>query len=220
MAALAVLAWLTSSDADTDVAPTPAPAPLAAAPPPAAPAPAAPPSAEGLRLFGLLGGGAIIATQDGAQRFVAIGREVRPGLRVARIEAQHVVLASTGGEVQLGFDGPRAPAAGPTAAAAATPIAPAEAAQREETTAYRLGLEPLRENGQVMGHRVRPGASLPALQRAGIRPGDIIRSVGGSRFDEERMLELAWTIANSERLELEVERDGRRLRLSLKGGSH
>src|SRR5687767_5659055 len=63
-----------------------APAVPAAAPqlPPPAPAPPSPPpapapSAEGLRLHGLLGGGAIIAFADGRQRFVAIGREVAPG---------------------------------------------------------------------------------------------------------------------------------------------
>src|SRR5688572_7198915 len=84
--------------------PVVAPAPPAPQPPPATaaaqtdPAPA-PPSADGLRLFGLLGLGAVIASPEGRQSFVAIGREVRPGLRLAKIEQNHVVLASAGGEI-------------------------------------------------------------------------------------------------------------------------
>ena len=50
------------------------------------PAPPPPPSAAGLKLHGLLGRGAILALADGRQRFFAIGREVAPGLTVARIE--------------------------------------------------------------------------------------------------------------------------------------
>ena len=56
---------------------------------------------------------------------------------------------------------------------------------------------------------------MPALERAGLRPGDVIVGVNGSEFDEERMLELAWQIANSGRTEFEVERGGRRIRLAI-----
>jgi general secretion pathway protein C len=217
LAGVAVAAWLLSPG------PPPAPEAPPPSPPPAratvaaAAAVAAPPSAEGLRLFGLLGGGAIIGFPDGRQRFVAVGRDVQPGLRVERVEQQFVVLGSAGGEVRLGFDGVR-PIEGATAAVAASPAPATEAAQRDETLTYRLGLEPVRENGYVMGHRVRAGASLPSLQQAGIRPGDVIRSYNGSRMDEERLAELAWTIANSERVEFEIERDGRPMRLTLQGG--
>ena len=55
---------------------------------------------------------------------------------------------------------------------------------------------------------------MPALERAGLRPGDLILSVNGSRFDEERMLELAWEMANASRTEFEIERGGRRMRLA------
>lgn len=199
----------------------------AAAPPPAPPSPVAvaaiatpapeplppPPSAEGLRLYGLLGLGAIIGFPDGRQSFIAVGRDVRPGLRVARIEQQTVILASAGGEIRLGFDG----AAAPVATAPASPVAAAEERQRDETLVYRFGLEPRRISGRIGAFAVRPGVSMPALDRAGIRPGDVILRVNGSQFDEERMLELAWTIANSTRTEFEIERGGRRMRLAIGG---
>ncbi|MGZ8310504.1 MAG: hypothetical protein ACXWUX_13500 [Allosphingosinicella sp.] len=213
LAGLALSVWLSASQPDAPIAaPPPAPepplAPVAATPATAPPTP----SAEGLRLYGLLGRGAIIGEAGGSQRFVAIGREVRPGLRVERIEPQFVVLAATSGEVRLGFDGPRRGDAGTAAPAAAGGV---EASGRDETTAYRLGLAPRRAGGSVSGYVVRPGVSMPALERAGLRPGDVILGVNGSRFDEERLLELAWQIDNSERTEFEVERGGQRMRLSL-----
>ena len=195
---------------ETPAVPAAAPRLPPPAPAPPAPPPAPAPSAEGLSLHGLLGGGAIIAAADGRQRFVAIGREVAPGLRVARIEQNHVILASPGGELRLGFDGiSQAEAAAPPAASAS------EEALREESLRYRLGLAPRQAGGRISGFIVRPNVSMPALERAGLRPGDVIVGVNGSGFDEERMLELAWQIANSTRTEFEVERGGRRIRLAI-----
>lgn len=224
LVAIALLWLLSGGDPASPRAPPEAAAAPAQQPAPSAPAPPAaelapvPPDLAGLRLHGLLASGAILGFADGSQRLVPIGREALPGLALRRIEQGHAVFASAaGGEVRLGFDGPAQAQASPaTAAAAATPgIAAAEAAQREETLHYRLGLAPRRIGGYVRGFTVRPGADLPSLARAGIRPGDTILTVGGSVLDEERMLELAWTIANSPRLDFEVERGGRRLRLAL-----
>ena len=172
-------------------------------------APASAPSTEGLRLFGLLGGGAIIGLPEGGQRLVRIGREVLPGLRIERIEQHHVILVSIAGETRLGFDGAsRSQAAARETVSGTT--ATGEAALREETLRHRVGLEPRRIDGRVSGFTVRRGASLPRLRRAGLRPGDLILRVNGSAFDEERMLELAWQMDNSERVEFEIERGGRR----------
>lgn len=201
--------------ATVDASPT-APVALAAQPvPPPAASPVVPvPDASTLRLYGLLATGAIIGGADGNQRLVRIGREILPGLTLRRIEQQHAVLAAGGGEIRLGFDGAAQPAA-----TSAAPTRTADAAQREEGLRYRLGLEPNRVGARIAGFRVRPGASLPALEQAGIRPGDLILSVNGSVLDEERMLELPWQIANSARTEFEVERGGRRLQLARSGGA-
>jgi S1-C subfamily serine protease len=119
-----------------------------------------------------------------------------------------------GGELRLGFDGasPVLPAAAATAATAAPA---SEKALRDETLRYRLGLTQRQAGGRTTGFVVRPNVSMPALERAGLRPGDVIVGVNGSGFDEERMLELAWQIANSSRTEFEVERGGRRIRLAI-----
>lgn len=194
--------------------PTPPPAPVAAAP--VVPAPAAVPAADPsqLKLYGLLASGAVLGFPDGAQRLVPVGRDAMPGLTLVRVEQQHAVFRGAAGEVRLGFDGlAQAQPAAPTAGA--RPAATGEAAQREETLRYRLGLAPRMANGRVTGYTVRSNVEMPALARAGVRPGDVIVSVNGSNFDEERLQELAWNIANSSQTTFDVERGGRRMQLTL-----
>jgi type II secretory pathway component PulC len=149
---------------------------------------------------------------DGTQRLVRTGRDVLPGLTLVAVRQHNVLLRSAAGEFVLDFTG-----ATPAPAATATaPVAASEAALRDETLRYRLGLAPRMQGGRVAGFTIRQGADLPALQRAGLQPGDTILSVNGSRLDEERMMELAWTIANSGRTELEYERGGRRARAAVR----
>lgn len=191
------------------------PAPVPPPPAPVAPAPPAGPvaaaaSPEGLRLHGVAGAGAIIGLPDGGQRLIAIGRDVVPGLALASVGVDHAVLRSSTASYRLGFDGV---ASGPAAA----PAAPARdvAGLREETLRNRLSLAPVSENGRVVGHQLRAGAQVPALARAGLRSGDVIRSVNGAQFTAEQLEELAWTMANSSEVTFDIERQGRPLRLAL-----
>ena len=192
------------------------PATMPAAPPPVV-AVAAPvamvPSADlsQLRLFGLLSRGAVIGMPDGTQRFIPIGREIVPGVTLRGVEVHHAILATGSGEVRLGFDGVAQQQA---AAAPPAPVASAEAAQRGDTLRYTLGLAPRTVGRRISGYTIRPGASLPALERAGLQPGDLILRVNGSEFGEEQMQTLAWQIANSDHMEFEIERGGRPMRLT------
>ncbi len=181
----------------------------AAHPSSAAPAPAPP---QGLRLYGVGGAGAIIGLPDGGQRLIAIGRDVLPGLALASVGVDHAILRSGTTTYRLGFDGVTADAAGPATA----PPAPAGdvAALRAETQLYRLSLAPIAADGRVVGHQVRAGADIPALARAGIRPGDVIRRVNGAEFNGEQLEELAWTMANSSEVTFEISREGRPMRLA------
>jgi len=191
---------------------------IAAPPLPPPPMPVAAPTADlsQLRLYGVMGGGAVIGMADGTQRFIALGREIIPGVTLRRVELHHAVFAAAASEVRLGFDGIAQPQAAPAAPAAIVATAPgADAAQREESLRYRLGFAPRMAGGRVDGYTMRRGAGLLALERAGIRPGDVILRVNGSRLDEERMAELAWQIANSHGVEFEVERGGRTMRMAL-----
>lgn len=201
----------------------PPPPPVASPPtvsytPPPPPAPVAPPStasATGLLLVGIFGGGpgggaAILQAADGRQRLVRIGREFQPGTSLRSVGLSHAVIGGPGGDVrlELGKAGATPVAAGATAAPPPGGESSPEQ-QRRETIEYQVGLEPVPSGG----YRIKPGARLPHLDRAGLQPGDVIVRVNGSGFDEERLGELSWEIANASRTEFEVIRNGRQIRM-------
>ena len=215
--AAASLLALTLVQRDLPEAQPAPPLPVIAEPIQAPPSPPATPatpavSPDGLRLHGLTATGAIISGGDGAQRLVRVGRDVMPGLVLERVEQHRAVLRSGANRYLLGFEGATAaPGDAPTTTSQAAP-----ATGGEDTLRYRLGLAPVRQGDRVIGHTIRVGAEIPALARAGLRPGDTILSVNGSVLDEERMMELAWTIANSEQTEFEVRREGRTMRMAIR----
>jgi type II secretory pathway component PulC len=209
--------------------PVPVATPLSYAPPPP-PAPIQPlqptASATGLTLIGVFGGGpgggaAVIGMEGGLQRTIPVGREFQPGLTLKAIGIDHVILGSPSGDqkLELGKSGTTPVASTPVA----TPIGPvgsgasaeSEATRKAETNAYRIGLEPVKANGAIAGHRIRAGSKLPHLDKAGLMPGDVILGVNGSLLNEEQLMELSWTIANSASTDFEVMRGGRKIRLAL-----
>lgn len=211
---------------------SPAPIPMAAPPPPPAamaPPPSVPaaPVATAYRLIGIFGGGpgggaAVLAMPDGSQRTVRIGREFEPGTRLRAVSLRHAILTTPSGDIMLEIGkqgGAPVPASSPAAAPAASAPAPAPSPppdRARETMQYRLGLEPRRSGDRISGFVVKPGAQLPALQQAGLMPGDVLLAVNGRTFDSaERVEELAGEIASSYTAEFEVERAGRRQTFAL-----
>lgn len=189
--------------------------PVVIAPPPASAATAGvvseverPPAAlpalvlHGVSLGSASGGGAILGFPNAGQRGVAVGREFLPGVRLKAVGAGHAVIEAAGGEVTLAFAGQAAPQSGSGA-----PVEGAAATTAEATLDFRLGMKPMSVGG-VGGYQIRPDAKLAALERAGLRAGDVILGVNGSRLDQERLLELAWEIENSDRVEFEYVRGG------------
>jgi len=208
------------------VAPPPAPPPASFASPPPPPPPAAiatPGTGAAMVLRGIMGGGpgggaAIFAMPDGSQRLVRIGRELQPGMILTGVDINHATLSSSGGAMRMELN---KPGAVPVAQAAAAPLPapptpPAPPDRQRETLQYRTGLAPVKANGRTTGFAIKPGARLPMLERAGLRPGDVLLSVNGQAFDrEERINELANEIATSFTAEIEYERGGRRMRSSI-----
>jgi hypothetical protein len=191
------------------------PASVLAAPIPPVPARAAEPvSVEGLVLYGVSGASpsaaAIIGSRLGGQRVVKVGSDYRPGLRLAEIGMDYAILDNGARPVRLELS--RYASGG---SAKATAALPADEEQKIEAAVLRNILKPVVSGARTGGYALKPGESLPQLIRAGLRPGDVIVSVNGSRLDEERMSELAWQMGNSAKTEFVFLRNGKEMRGTL-----
>ncbi|MGA9583005.1 MAG: type II secretion system protein N [Allosphingosinicella sp.] len=209
------IAWLAASPVATlSKAPVPVPMPPpapAAVPPEPAPATPIPGSALGLILYGVSGGGstelaAIIGSGPGGQRLVRLGKDFRPGVKLTEVGQDYAVLVTGGQPARLELRRFGAPSA-----AGAPARSDSERERGIESAVLRNILQPVVSNGRIGGYALKGGESLPRLTKAGLRAGDVILSVNGSRFDEERMSELAWEMRNASKTEFVFLRDGKKM---------
>ena len=178
-------------------------------------------TSAGLTLFGINineatgGGSAIIAGEVGVQSSYAVGDEIAPGLKLAGVAFDHVLLDRGGARESLFLDqsgaapvaSPALPAptaeAGPAAASGVSPsgeISP-------EALKAGVGFAPRAENGKVTGLVVQPQGDGSVFRAAGLRPGDVIRSVGGRPIGSASdAASLASQLAPGARISVEVER--------------
>lgn len=179
---------------------------------------------SGLRLFAVRpaagGGSAILAMADGPQRSIAVGADVVPGVTLAEVLPDHVVLDSSGRRSELRFARPdaapttRAPAPAPpvpAATAAAPPSAPAPAAGPQINPAELLagmGLRPEEADGRITGYTVIPRGNDAVLRQAGLQAGDVLLSVNNEALDPERHAALAGTLAGADTITFTFRRDG------------
>jgi type II secretory pathway component PulC len=192
-------------------APAP-PAPMLEAVPAAAPIPG---SALGLILSGVSGGGstefaAVIGSELGGQRLVRVGKDFQPGLKLTQVGPDYAVLVTGGRPARLELrrfgevSGQGAPAPDDS-----------ERTRGIESAVLRQILKPVVSNGRIGGYALKGGESLPQLQKAGLKTGDVILSVNGSQFDEERMSELAWEMRNASKTAFVFLRAGKKMRASI-----
>ncbi len=180
-------------------------------------------TALGLTLYGVRvneatgGGSAIIAGEDGVQASYAVGEEIAPGVRLAGVAFDHVLLDRGGTRESLFLDQSEvAPVANPGALLPApTPeigSAPADGMTPSgelSPTALKagVGFAPRTEDGRVTGLIVRPQGDGSVFRAAGLRPGDVIRSVNGRPIGSAGdAAALASQLTPGARISLEVER--------------
>ncbi len=179
-------------------------------------------TSAGLTLFGINlneatgGGSAIIAGEDGVQTSYAVGDEIAPGLKLAGVAFDHVLLDRGGARESLFLDqSGEAPIANPaTPLPAPTPeigdASGGASASGEMTPAAiktGVGFAPRAENGRVTGIVVQPQGDGAAFRAVGLRPGDVIRSVGGRPIGSASdAAALANQLTPGARISLEVER--------------
>ena len=180
-------------------------------------------TALGLTLFGVNineatgSGSAIIAGEDGVQTSYAVGDEIAPGVKLVGVAFDHVLLDRGGARESLFLDqSGEAPVAAPaTTLPAPTPEVGSAAATGVSASGEMspaalkagVGFAPRAENGRVTGLVVQPQGDGAVFRAAGLRPGDVIRSVNGRPIGSASdAASLASQIAPGARISLEVER--------------
>ena len=170
-------------------------------------------TALGLTLYGVNineatgKGSAIIAGEDGVQTSHAVGDEIVPGVVLAGVAFDHVLLDRGGARETLFLDqsGEAPVAAPPQPVAAADPDASGDLSP----AALKAGIAfaPRSEGGRVTGLSVQPQGDGSVFRAAGLRPGDVIRGVGGRPIASAGdAAALANQFTPGARLSLEVER--------------
>ncbi|MBJ6978307.1 type II secretion system protein N [Luteimonas sp. MC1895] len=184
-----------------------------------------PADTSGLRLFAVrpaaTGGSAILALRDGPQRSHAVGEEVAPGVVLAGVQADHVLLDDGGSRHALHFVLPEgtpvrvpAPVTPATAGASAAlrSAAPAAVAPVPEVDPAALlgamGLRPEETDGRVAGYTVVPRGNDAVLRQAGLQAGDVLLSVNNEALDAERHAALAETLGRASTITFTYRRDG------------
>lgn len=180
-------------------------------------------TSAGLTLFGVNineatgGGSAIIAGEDGIQTSYAVGDEITPGLKLVGVAFDHVLLDRGGVRESLFLDqSGAAPVASPGAALPAPTPEPGAAGANGVSPSGEISPEALKagvsfapraENGKVTGLVVQPQGDGAVFRAAGLRPGDVIRSVGGRPIGSASdAASLASQLAPGARISVEVER--------------
>ena len=180
-----------------------------------------------LQLFGVrvneasAGGAAIIAGSDGVQKSIGVGEEIQPGVTLAAVAFDHVEIDNQGRREQLYLDqsqgqgqsqgqNPGAPAPGTAAGPApAVPVPAPVSALDPAALRSGIGVQPRLESGRVTGIRVAQQGDGVAFQAAGLRAGDVIRSINGRPVDSATdAAGLTAQLRPGTHLTLDVERGG------------
>lgn len=144
---------------------------------------------------------AIIGGADGIQTSYLVGEEVAPGLRLASVGFDFVLLEGSGGEQRLAMEGAEPPAGDVLAPGTA---APASAALTPEAIRSNVAFAPRTAGGRVTGLLVSPVGDPAILTRAGLRDGDVITAINGRPVSDPAALNSQ--LARGARLSLTVER--------------
>jgi len=166
----------------------------------------------GVRSDGGLGGGsAIIGLPDGTQQSFVVGEEVAPGVILAGVHFDYVLLGRGGQQQQKLFIEGTEPSVIAVETPSSTGEAPLSAASPPDPPidVIRRGVSfaPRNRGGQVNGVVISPGGDPAIFAAAGFRTGDVVVAVNGARIASAiDVAQLQSSIVPGARLLLTIER--------------
>lgn len=175
---------------------------------------AAAPDSGGYTLHGvraLAGGrGSAILGSEGQQRSYEIGQEVEPGLVLAKVEPDHVILARGAGRQRIDFPKPAGGGAlmPPPPVAGLAPASDGGTALNLRRFLDQTMLVPRTRDGQAAGYQVIPRGQGELLRAAGLQRGDVLLAVDGVVLTPERVSQLPEELSGASGAELRFERNG------------
>lgn len=130
------------------------------------------------------GGSAILAGADGVQQVIRVGAEIQPGVTLAAVAFDHVILSRGGAREMLYLD-QSGPAPEAATLVAANPVREIRTARAEavavtvDTVRRGIGFGPHAAGGRIVGLEVLPQGDGATFHAAGFQPGDLVTAVNG-----------------------------------------
>lgn len=164
------------------------------------------------------GGSAILAGADGVQQSYDVGEEVMPGVVLAKVAFDHVVLSQNGTDESLYMDQSTptetvggeqvAQPAVPPATGAASPSS-GEVKLNAITLRDAISVAPRNAGGKVTGIVLSAKDDGTMMKNAGLAPGDIVVSINGRPVGSPA--EISAQLRPGAKLTLEVERGSQKI---------
>mgnify|MGYP001193546051 FL=1 len=189
-----------------------------------------------IELFGILLNGssglgsAIIAGSDGVQNSYAVGEEIQPGVTLAGVAFDHVIISRGGAQERVYLDqsvpaevvgsgdppGTNASPAAQPGPSGATVSGAGNPARTAENLQKFVALSPRTVNGKITGVVAAPKGDAAGYRAMGFLPGDIITSVNGRKITSASDAAFAQSqIKPGARLSLMVERGAQTVPVAL-----
>src|SRR3569623_660554 len=175
---------------------------------------------------------AIIAEPAGKENYYRVGDPLPGGATLKEVHPQHIVLARGDRfetlrlpQQALALDG-AASQSSSTAAPAPVTVAPDAGAalqqvrdqfvQDPQSLANLLQGEPFRQDGRVVGFRVRPGRDAALFAKFGLQSGDVVTAGNGvSVTDAQGRLDLMRSISGADEVTVDLLRGGSPLSVTI-----
>jgi len=171
---------------------------------------------------------AIIADSTGHENFYALGAKIPGGAVLEEIHASHVILKRNNRleTLQLpkevpksqSFRGARKTTRSSTARVTSSANKDTGTLLREYRETLKtdpqqlmdlVRTQPYRENGKLVGYKVRPGKDRKLLRKFGLRSGDVVTAVNGVALDNPiKGLEILKDLSTASQVSVSIKRNG------------